>query len=123
MMRGCVCRWCGEAVTEADERYEAMDGTAVHAECMEALLLETVGVEALAERMGYEHRREVSMGSRRAFPAFSSVIRIPRVDGRIKLAFLAVFRPAEDLHRSRSGCWIRSRTAKRRAGSWASWQR
>ena len=28
MMRGCVCRWCGEAVTEADERYEAMDGTA-----------------------------------------------------------------------------------------------
>lgn len=42
-MRGCVCRWCGEAVTEADERYEAMDGTAVHAECMEALLLETVG--------------------------------------------------------------------------------
>ena len=31
MMRGCVCRWCGEAVTEADERYEAMDGTAVHA--------------------------------------------------------------------------------------------
>ena len=25
MMRGCVCRWCGEAVTEADERYEAMD--------------------------------------------------------------------------------------------------
>ena len=58
-------RWCGEAVTEADERYEAMDGTAVHAECMEALLLETVGVEALAERMGYEHRREVEMDAER----------------------------------------------------------
>ena len=58
MMRGCVCRWCGEAVTEADERYEAMDGTA-------ALLLETVGVEALAERMGYEHRREVEMDAER----------------------------------------------------------
>ena len=53
MMRGCVCRWCGEAVTE------------VHAECMEALLLETVGVEALAERMGYEHRREVEMDAER----------------------------------------------------------
>ena len=65
MMRGCVCRWCGEAVTEADERYAAMDGTAVHAECMEALLLETVGVEALAERMGYEHRREVEMDAER----------------------------------------------------------
>ena len=61
MMRGCVCRWCGEAVTEADERYEAMDGTAVHAECMEEFLLETVGLEALAKRMGYEHRREVEM--------------------------------------------------------------
>lgn len=47
------------------ERYEAMDGTAVHAECMEALLLETVGVEALAERMGYEHRREVEMDAER----------------------------------------------------------
>lgn len=65
MMRGCVCRWCGEAVTEADERYEAMDGTAVHAECMEALLLETVGVEALAARAGYEHRREVEMDAER----------------------------------------------------------
>ena len=43
MMRSCVCRWCGEAVTEADERYEAMDGTAVHAACMEEFLLETVG--------------------------------------------------------------------------------
>ena len=51
--------------SEADERYEAMDGTAVHAECMEALLLETVGVEALAERMGYEHRREVEMDAER----------------------------------------------------------
>ena len=50
MMRGCVCRWCGEAVTEADERYEAMDGTAVHAECMEALLLETVGVGTALEK-------------------------------------------------------------------------
>ena len=37
-MRSCVCRWCGEAVTEADERYEAMDGTAVHAACMEEFL-------------------------------------------------------------------------------------
>ena len=65
MRRGSVCRWCGEAVTEADERYEAMDGTAVPAECMEALLLETVGVEALAERMGYEHRWEVEMDAER----------------------------------------------------------
>ena len=32
---------------------------------MEALLLETVGVEALAERMGYEHRREVEMDAER----------------------------------------------------------
>ena len=39
MMRGCVCRWCGEDVTRADERYEAMDGRAVHAECMEEFLL------------------------------------------------------------------------------------
>ena len=38
MMRGCVCRWCGEDVTRADERYEAMDGRAVHAECMEEFL-------------------------------------------------------------------------------------
>ena len=53
-MRSCVCRWCGEAVTEADERYEAMDGTAVHAACMEEFLLETGGVEALAARAGYE---------------------------------------------------------------------
>ena len=65
MMRGCVCRWCGEAVTEADERYEAMDGTAVHASCMEEFLLETVGVEALAARAGYEHRREVEMDAER----------------------------------------------------------
>ena len=56
MMRGCVCRWCGEDVTRADERYEAMDGRAVHAECMEEFLL-----EALAKHMGYEHRREVEM--------------------------------------------------------------
>ncbi len=63
-MRGCVCRWCGEAVTEADERYEAMDGTAVHAECMEAFA-GNGGVEALAERMGYEHRREVEMDAER----------------------------------------------------------
>ena len=48
MMRGCVCRWCGEDVTRADERYEAMDGRAVHAECMEEFLLETVGLEVLA---------------------------------------------------------------------------
>ena len=61
MMRGCVCRWCAEAVTRADERYEAMDGTAVHAECMEDFLLETVGLEALAKRMGYVYRREVEM--------------------------------------------------------------
>ena len=47
MMRGCVCRWCGEDVTRADERYEAMDGRAVHAECMEEFLLETVGLEVL----------------------------------------------------------------------------
>ena len=65
MMRGCVCRWCAEAVTRADERYEAMDGTAVHAECMEDFLLETVGLEALAERMGYEHRREVETAAER----------------------------------------------------------
>ena len=65
MMRGCVCRWCGEAVTEADERDEAMDGTAVHAACMEEFLLETVGVEALAARAGYEHRREVEMDAER----------------------------------------------------------
>ncbi len=65
MMRGCVCRWCAEAVTRADERYEAMDGTAVHAECMEDFLLETVGLEALAERMGYEHRREVERDAER----------------------------------------------------------
>ena len=64
-MRSCVCRWCGEAVTEADERYEAMDGTAVHAACMEEFLLETVGVEALAARAGYEHRREVEMDAER----------------------------------------------------------
>ena len=61
MMRGCFCRWCGEDVTRADERYEAMDGRAVHAECMEEFLLETVGLAALAKRMGYEHRREVEM--------------------------------------------------------------
>ena len=70
MMRGCVCRWCGEDVTRADERYEAMDGRAVHAECMETPLpltepdkqvLAQVGLEARAERMGYEHRREVEM--------------------------------------------------------------
>lgn len=65
MMRGCVCQWCGETVTEADERYEAADGRAVHAECMEGFLLEAVGVEALAERMGYEHRREVEMDAER----------------------------------------------------------
>lgn len=64
-MRSCVCRWCGEAVTEVDERYEAMDGTAVHAACMEEFLLETVGVEALAARAGYEHRREVEMDAER----------------------------------------------------------
>ena len=38
-----------------------MDGRAVHAECMEEFLLETVGLEALAKYMGYEHRREVEM--------------------------------------------------------------
>ena len=65
MMRGCICQWCGETVTEADERYEAADGRAVHAECMEGFLLEAVGVEALAERMGYEHRREVEMDAER----------------------------------------------------------
>ena len=65
MMRSCGCRWCGEAVTEADERYEAMDGTAVHAACREEFLLETVGVEALAARAGYEHRREVEMDAER----------------------------------------------------------
>lgn len=46
-------------------RYEAMDGTAVHAACMEEFLLETVGVEALAARAGYEHRREVEMDAER----------------------------------------------------------
>lgn len=65
MMRGCVCRWCGEDVTRADERYEAADGRAVHAECMEEFLLETVGLEALAKRVGYEHRREVEMDAER----------------------------------------------------------
>ena len=65
MMRGCICQWCGETVTETDERYEAADGRAVHAECMEGFLLEAVGVEALAERMGYEHRREVEMDAER----------------------------------------------------------
>ena len=65
MMRGCMCRWCGEAVTRAEERYEAIDGTAVHAECMEAFLLERVGLEALAERMGYVYRREVEMDAER----------------------------------------------------------
>ena len=64
-MRGCVCRWCGEDVTKADERYEAMDGRAVHAECMEEFLLETVGLEALAKRMGYVYRREVEMDAER----------------------------------------------------------
>ena len=58
MMRGCVCRWCGEAVTEADERYEAMDGTAVHAECMEEYLLGEIGVKRLAALAGFEERRE-----------------------------------------------------------------
>ena len=65
MMRSCVCRWCGEDVTRADERYGAMDGIAVHAECMEEFLLETVWLEALAKRMGYEHRREVEMDAER----------------------------------------------------------
>ena len=49
-MRSCVCRWCGEAVTEADERYEAMDGTAVHAACFIKIsldLLQLAHAEAL----------------------------------------------------------------------------
>ena len=39
--------------------------TAVHAACMEEFLLETVGVEALAARARYEHRREVEMDAER----------------------------------------------------------
>lgn len=58
-MRGSVCLWCGEAVTEAEARYEAADGTAVHTECAEEFLLETVGLQALAESAGYLYRREV----------------------------------------------------------------
>ena len=65
MMRDCDCRWSGEAVTEADEQYEAMDGTAVHAAGREESLRETVGGEALAARAGYEHRREVEMDAER----------------------------------------------------------
>lgn len=57
LMRGCSCRWCREAVTAADERYEAMNGTAVHAECMEEFLKEMVGLQAMAARAGYEYRR------------------------------------------------------------------
>ena len=59
-----VCAWCREAVLTSERRYLA-GRRAVHAECMEAFLMETAGVEALAERMGYEHRREVEMDAER----------------------------------------------------------
>ena len=64
MVCGC-CRWCREPVRRAEGRYAAADGAVVHEECMEEFLLETVGLEALAERMGYEHRREVEMDAER----------------------------------------------------------
>ena len=64
-MRGCVCRWCGEAVTEADERYEAMDGTAVAADSLAALMLAPAGGAPQAERMRYAPRRDVQKDAER----------------------------------------------------------
>ena len=56
-MRSCVCRWCGEAVTEADERYEAMDGTAVHAACFIKISLDLLQL-AHAETLFLVHIAE-----------------------------------------------------------------